>query len=335
MSLVTCAVYTAAERMIGCDETEAQFLRSALEETFPPVKLSFAYGSAVFQQHTSNSSGAIMDFVFAVDDPIKWHEENLMRNRSHYSFLKYFGAQAIVNIQRNHGATVYYNTLVDLKVRSQTDRSRVIKYGVISCDDLCNDLRNWTCLYLSGRLHKPVRILHNNDERLLIASRQNLLHAVHYALLNLPEKFTKQKLFMKIASISYAGDFRMTFGENPKKVRNIVDGNFQAFCRLYENTIRRCTFLKTSMHDPTVFLAATGDKSSRQKLLHVMPSNVRDQIARYSKGIDQECLQKVVRGIVRRTSRSQSIKGIFTAGGIKAAQYALQKINRAYFSRSG
>jgi len=25
----------------------------------------------------------------------------------------------------------------------------------------------------------------------------------------------------------------MTFGENPKKVRNIVDGNFQAFREIY------------------------------------------------------------------------------------------------------
>ncbi|KAL0584164.1 hypothetical protein ABG067_005938 [Albugo candida] len=319
--------------MIGSDDTQVRNLKVALEETFPPVKLSFAYGSAVFQQHTSNSSGAIMDFIFAVDDPIKWHEENLTRNRAHYSFFKYFGAEAIVNLQvrHNYGAKVYYNTLVDLKVRAG---NRVMKYGVISCDDLCDDLRNWTCLYLSGRLHKPVRILHNNDEQIVVASRQNLSHAVHYALLNLPEKFTREELFEKIASISYAGDFRMTFGENPKKVRNIVAGNFQAFCRLYENTIQRCNFMKSSMHDPAVFVAATGD-SSRLELIRRMPSNVREKLARYSNGSDQECLRKVVRDVVRRTSRSQSIKGIFTAGGIKSVQYVLQKINRAYFSRSG
>lgn len=92
--------------------------------------------------------------------------------------------------------------------------------------------------------------------------------------------------------------------------------------------------MKSSMHDPTVFVAATGD-SSRLELIRRMPSNVREKLARCSNNSDQECLRKVVRDIVRRTSRSQSIKGIFTAGGIKSVQYVLQKINRAYFSRSG
>lgn len=30
----------------------------------------------------------------------------------------------------------------------------------------------------------------------------------------------------------------MTFGENPKKVRNIVDGNFDAFRKLYASQIK-------------------------------------------------------------------------------------------------
>ena len=33
------------------------------------------------------------------------------------------------------------------------------------------------------------------------------------------------------------GDFRMTFGENPRKVRNIVHGNLDAFRTLYHNKI--------------------------------------------------------------------------------------------------
>lgn len=44
-------------------------------------------------------------------------------------------------------------------------------------------------------------------------------------------------LGQRIAGISYLGDFRMTFGENPKKVRNIVDGNFDAFREIYRGKI--------------------------------------------------------------------------------------------------
>ncbi len=33
---------------------------------------------------------------------------------------------------------------------------QLFKYGVVSLDDLCDDLTEWTSLYVSGRMHKPV-----------------------------------------------------------------------------------------------------------------------------------------------------------------------------------
>lgn len=38
----------------------------------------------------------------------------------------------------------------------------------------------------------------------------------------------------------------MTFGENPKKVRNIVAGNFDAFQTLYSNKIKVLSSLQLS-----------------------------------------------------------------------------------------
>lgn len=54
----------------------------------------------------------MLDFVFAVDDPVTWHTMNLIENRKHYSLLKYLGPKQISNIQNDYGAGIYFNTLV-------------------------------------------------------------------------------------------------------------------------------------------------------------------------------------------------------------------------------
>lgn len=160
----------------------AHALDDALRETFPPMEFSMAYGSGVFAQRDHDASSSLLDLVFAVDDPVAWHRANLERNASHYSFLRHLGAQGVtdfqvrqsvlvvlapapsacscictlVSSQENYGAGVYYNTLVPLS--SKTLGTRMIKYGVVSSKTLCTDLYDWKTLYLSGRMHKPVRL---------------------------------------------------------------------------------------------------------------------------------------------------------------------------------
>lgn len=88
---------------------------------------------------------------------------------------------------------MYYNTLVPLQ--SAKLGTRMIKYGVVSAKTLCADLYDWKTLYLSGRMHKPVHILSSN-EQIRAAGSANLAHALHYALLCLPEKFSESDLYM-------------------------------------------------------------------------------------------------------------------------------------------
>jgi translocator assembly and maintenance protein 41 len=118
-----------------------------------------------------------LHLVFAVDDPLAWHEQNLEHNPQHYSVLKYLGAANVAAFQENFGAGVYYNTLVGIDagyrvvvpgrltiantlqvpLKGKLLGTRLIKYGVVSTKTLCEDLRTWKTLYLSGRMHKPVR----------------------------------------------------------------------------------------------------------------------------------------------------------------------------------
>jgi translocator assembly and maintenance protein 41 len=155
----------------------AAALTQALDASFPRVAFTMAYGSGVFQQKNHDASASMVDLVFAVDDPLAWHEQNLEHNPQHYSVLKYLGAANVAAFQENFGAGVYYNTLVGIDagyrvvvpgrltiantlqvpLKGKLLGTRLIKYGVVSTKTLCEDLRTWKTLYLSGRMHKPVR----------------------------------------------------------------------------------------------------------------------------------------------------------------------------------
>jgi hypothetical protein len=70
-----------------------------------------------------------------------------------------------------------------------------------------------------------------------LANQVNLTEAVRVALLTLPSEFSETELYERIAGISYKGDFRMVIGENPNKVKNIVDKQLPHFRRVYSHLL--------------------------------------------------------------------------------------------------
>ncbi|NXP69102.1 TAM41 protein, partial [Chloropsis cyanopogon] len=213
----------------------------------------------------------MLDFVFAVDDVVTWHMMNLLKNRSHYSFLKFFGPKKISTIQR-YGAGIYYNTLVPCN-------GRVIKYGVISTDALIEDLFHWKTLYVAGRLQKPVKILaQNENSKLQAALVSNLKSAVTAAFLMLPESFSEEDLYMQIAGLSYSGDFRMIIGEDKCKVQNIVKPNVSHFQKLYSTILQDCPQVVYKHHLGR--LEASIDKSPEGQFTQLMalPKTLQQKI---------------------------------------------------------
>ncbi|XP_021107862.1 phosphatidate cytidylyltransferase, mitochondrial isoform X3 [Heterocephalus glaber] len=289
------------------------------------VSLAFAYGSGVYRQAGPNSDqkNAMLDFVFTVDDPVAWHSKNLKKNWSHYSFLKLLGPKMIFSVQNNYGAGVYYNPLILCD-------GRLVKYGVISTSTLIEDLLGWNNLYIAGRLQKPVKIVAmNEDATLRSALDKNLRSAVTAAFLMLPESFSEEELFMEIAGLSYAGDFRMVVGEEKAKVLNIVKPNVAHFRELYGDILQE---------DPqVVYKCQQGhleiDKSPEGQFTQLMtlPKTLQQQINRImdppgkNRDVEETLLQvahdpdcgDVVRlglsAIVRPSSIRQSAKGILTA----------------------
>ncbi|PKS07356.1 hypothetical protein jhhlp_005958 [Lomentospora prolificans] len=227
-----------------------------LREFRAPIIFCFAYGSGVFPQSNSERSitdaefravhpkppealmrtqkgnPKMIDFIFGVSHAEHWHWLNMKQHRDHYSGLASLGSGAVAAVQEKFGAGVYFNPYV-------TVNGMLIKYGVTSINNLCQDLASWDTLYLAGRLHKPVKILRDNAA-VRIANQQNLVGAVRTALLMLPEAFSEFDLFSTIAAISYLGDPRMALPtENRNKVNNIVTNNLVNFRRLYAPLIEK------------------------------------------------------------------------------------------------
>lgn len=277
-------------------------LRQILWQFRAPIRYAFAYGSGVFSQTASKSSGAsavhphpdpaisavqggrgkMIDFIFGVSYTQHWHSLNLQQHRDHYSAVGSLGSSLVSRIQDKWGAGVYFNPYV-------TVNGTLIKYGVVNLDTLCKDLSEWDTLYLAGRLQKPVKIL-RDDPRVRLANQVNLMSAVRTALLLLPPRFTEQELYNTITGISYQGDPRMSLGaENLNKVSNIVTHQLPNFRRLYAPLIEnlpnvsfkdsRCS-PPSWMDDPNTNaqLVQDMDPHKRGNMVRRLPKNFREKL---------------------------------------------------------
>mmetsp|Transcript_10661 Transcript_10661/g.18738 ORF Transcript_10661/g.18738 Transcript_10661/m.18738 type:complete len:453 (-) Transcript_10661:759-2117(-) len=238
---------------------------SAIVNQFPPgIDYAFGYGSGVLRQQPSstnqtndiNANPGMIDIILATENPHAWHQHNLERHSDHYSLMaRIGGSQFVTWLQLNFGAKLYFHPFVNMNIDLDGERKisvrREIKYGVVSTDDLIQDLTHWDYLYLAGRMHKPIvsidlpremrdaegpdsMVLDRSDE-IENAQRTNLLSAVSASLLlqnassngqssSSIQSFPFSHLFSTIASLSYTGDFRMQTGaEDPNKVKKLVE----------------------------------------------------------------------------------------------------------------
>lgn len=344
--------------------TQIEHRLQLLQDQFRSSQISYSigYGLGVIQQAGYDKLvQPQVDLIHIVEDPMQFHATNSKAHPKHYSALLLLGLPIIRRVQ-NMGAGVYFNPYV--KMQDANCNTTVVKYGVVARRVALQDLLQWNSLYIAGRLHKPVKYVHEADESLRAANQYNLHSVFALATLLLSKKSTHVSLtqiFEKIAAISYMGDPRMLVGgENPNKVKNIVSRQHALFEQLYEQAIavfRERGLLKKCRHVYTINLTP----QSTSALLNNLPGNFKRRLlasyrGKYSRELLQDknveeflcsdgriandspflhavstdnylgwTLRNTVLGIIAYPALIQSLKGIFTAGISKSAKYAWEK----------
>lgn len=320
--------------------------RKILKQFPGNLKFCFAYGSGVFKQKTDPTNN-LLDLIFVVRNPYRWHEENFRLNPTHYAQpLRFLGYNVVTKVQESWSAKVYYNTLIKMP------DGRGIKYGVVSEISLIEDLLDWDVLYLAGRLHKPVEVIVEpyENSQLKTALVQNLKSAVHTALMLLPEYFDEIQFYKTITSLSYNGDFRMIFGEDKNKINNIVLPQLDNFRKLYEPILKNFDQYLDIPRNGDGKVTCHQDVSPEARVYHLnqLPRMPQIKLVRnWSQGPrsqdTEDCLRaiahdpdsgnildEVLKDIVWKSSVSQSLKGILTAGLSKSVKYSAEKILKMF-----
>ena len=328
-----------------------------LLDAFPEVDLAFAYGSGAVKQgsyeYAKDKSGddsittppvantkelPMLDLIFSVSDAEAWHHENKKRYSHHYTSVVDLKPAQIAWMQRSIGARVWFNAMVPMPAVIGGG-NRLLKYGVVETKDLERDLLEWEMLYVAGRLHKPVHMLKSSPE-LEACMNRNREFAVTTALSLLPSRFSEMDLYMMIASLSYTGDPRMALGENPEKVRNLVEPIVPAYREWYRNALAQVdpgilrsvevagkrTFVINSSADARLHLHNSLPRSIG-KLLPVMGGARRHSHAPLASTHD---IRDALSTVVARSATSQSMKGLFTVGAQKGVIYAAQKVLKRF-----
>ena len=204
----------------------------------------------------------------------------------------------------------------------------------------------------SSNINNGHNTTNDNEHEINHALETNLCSALSTAILLLPSEFSELDLYKRITSLSYEGDFRMGIAENPNKIDNIVNkgDSFQRFRNLYElyvddlidqNVLTMKTQNNNSEDGGHIYMKHTNefirnddgnDNYTSQMLISKLPRSYQHDIKstnvnnglllQHAKHICKDKLQNTV----RQFSRTQTLKGVLTAGISKGIIYSIQKI---------
>lgn len=247
--------------------------------TFPKALFTLGYGSAFIKQSSAFPGQP---------DLLVFYPQDLFRINSRFSI----------------GPPVRYHL-------SKQIETTVCKYGEVDYDLTMQHLLDWKSFYLPGRLQKPFVVLDVSDEATYKIfderNRFNRLRALRLAaavtLNNSSGECETKTLITELVSLSYLGDVRIGLAENPFKIKNIVEGQYEALLDIY----------KPLMKEAGLSLNSDGSRVTGNIFLN-------KEIERLER-------------LNRKESVQIAIKGLLTNDFKTSLKYLIRKVNKSFSSR--
>lgn len=276
-------------------------------EKRPKCEAIIGYGSGITKQKDQENRKVQIDLIVVVKDLKRWHKANVRKNPNDYSFTgKNFLTNGSLSWLKK-GGKICYLTYIPFEGHS-------FKIGTIEEKDFLDSLELWDTFYLAGRMQKPIKIF-KADTQVKKAIESNRRSAIATTLLLSDErKIPMVEFYETLVSLSYMGDTRMKFAENPHKVSNIVKGGMDFFDKTYG--------------DSDLFNRVKGyiENKHTDKLMEEVPILLRSKL-KDSKDY-KETITKYLEEKNKKESMMQTIKGIFTSGPVNSVAYACAKLKR-------
>ena len=279
-------------------------------EKRPEVKSAYGYGSGIFKQAGyTNKDKPQIDLIFVVDDLRKWHLENMKLNKKDYSLIGkcFFKRAAISKLKGKTGITYVSNI---------KENGSVFKYGTIEEKDLIENMETWKSFYMPGRFQKTIYPIKQSDKmkEAINKNRESVLRVAKF--LQDKNEVTNKDIYVTLCGLSYLGDTRMKFAENPRKVLNIVEGSFNELNNIYdvEDTVKI-------------------DRIELKKELNKLPTSLLEYINDSLDSDDEVIKQKIINYFTelnKKESTQQTIKGIYTNGICRSISYASKKLTKRF-----
>ena len=278
---------------------------------------AYGYGSGVFRQEGYQAKDKPqIDIIFVVDDLKDWHLQNVDKNKDDYPMLgRVFLNRSSIKDLKGRNNITYYSQIYENGYR--------FKYGVVEETDFLSSLINWDKFFIAGRFQKPtLRIVGSDKEEEAI--KRNKEQALLVAALLSPSLISRKNFFRNLCSLSYTGTLRMYVAENPNKVNNIVNGNYEMLNQIYNLDV---DFIECQSE----LIAIDHHKALR----HVKELPTGLLLYLYEAGYDTANLESIRNGISsflynrnKTEELNQTFDTLKTNGVVRSTPYILAKVKK-------